>query len=189
MTKQDEDAADDDYNISRAAYQALELYASCVHADVIPPVLEFVEANLRNEDWHRRDAAVSSFGAIMEGPEFETLDPLVKQALPVLIQMMGDEVIHVRDSAAYALGRITEFCPDSIDVDAHLETLIRCLFHGLASSPKIAGSCCWALQNISDRFAGEPGADTSPFSKHFQDSVTSLLAATERFVNPAQFSI
>ncbi|EAS32090.3 importin beta-1 subunit [Coccidioides immitis RS] len=180
MTKQDEDASDDDYNISRAAYQALELYASCVHADVIPPVLAFVEANLRNDDWHRRDAAVSSFGAIMEGPEFETLDPLVKQALPVLIQMMDDKVIHVKDSAAYALGRITEFCPESIDVSMHLHPLISCLFNGLASSPKIAGSCCWALQNISDRFAGEPGAETSEFSKHFKDSVSSLLAATER---------
>ncbi|KAI1958957.1 karyopherin Kap95 [Ophidiomyces ophidiicola] len=180
MTNQDEDATDDDYNISRAAYQALELYASCVHAEVIPPVLEFVEANLRNNDWHRRDAAVSSFGAIMEGPEFETLDPLVKQALPVLIQMMDDKVIHVRDSAAYALGRITEFCPESIDVDVHLQPLISCLFHGLASSTKIAGSCCWALQNISDQFAGDPGSDTSPFSKHFQDSVSSLLTATER---------
>ncbi|EEP77995.1 conserved hypothetical protein [Uncinocarpus reesii 1704] len=180
MTKQDEDASDDDYNISRAAYQALELYSSCVHNDVIPPVLEFVEANLRNDDWHRRDAAVSSFGAIMEGPEFDTLDPLVKQALPVLIQMMDDKVVHVRDSAAYALGRITEFCPESIEVDSHLQPLISCLFHGLASSPKIAGSCCWALQNISDRFAGEPGSDTSAFSKHFQDSVSSLLAVTDR---------
>ncbi|PGH12045.1 hypothetical protein AJ80_06864 [Polytolypa hystricis UAMH7299] len=180
MTGQDEDAADDDYDVSRAAYQALQLYSQCIAADIIAPVLEFVEANLRSEDWHHRDAAVSSFGAIMDGPDAQTLDPLVKQALPVLIGMMDDKVVHVKDSAAYALGRVCDFCSDSIDPDVHLQPLISCLFNGLASSPKIAGSCCWALMNLADRFAGEPGTQTNPLSKHFQDSVTSLLSLTER---------
>ena len=182
MTNQDEDASDDDYDVSRAAYQALQLYAQCVSAEVVQPVLEFVERNIRNEDWHRRDAAVSSFAAIMDGPDAQTLDPLVKQALPVLIGMMEDDVVHVRDSAAYALGRICDYCSESIDVDVHLHPLISCLFNGLASSPKIAGSCCWALMNLADRFAGDIGAQTNPLSKHFQDSVTSLLTVTERFV-------
>lgn len=180
LTTQDEDASDDDYDVSRAAYQALQLYSQSVGGDIIPPVLEFVEANLRNEDWHRRDAAVSAFGAIMDGPDISTLDPLVKQALPVLISMMEDSMVHVRDSAAYALGRICDYCSESIDVDTNLEPLISCLFSGLASSPKIAGSCCWALMNLADRFAGDAGCQTNPLSKHFKDSVSSLLGATER---------
>ncbi|KAI5285003.1 karyopherin beta, partial [Ascosphaera acerosa] len=180
MTTQDEDASDDDYDVSRAAYQALQLYSQCVGNEVIPPVLEFVEANLRNDNWHFRDAAVASFGAIMDGPDVGTLDPLVKQALPVLINMMTDQEIHVRDSAAYALGRICDYCSESIDPDTHLQPLISCLFHGLASSPKIAGSCCWALMNLTDRFAGDIGAETNPLSKHFGDSVSSLLQVTER---------
>ncbi|KAL1953233.1 hypothetical protein VTO42DRAFT_3375 [Malbranchea cinnamomea] len=186
MTTQDEDAADDDYDVSRAAYQALQLYSQCVGGDIIHPVLQFVEANLRHEDWHRRDAAVSSFGAIMDGPDLTTLDPLVKQALPVLISMMEDKVVQVRDSAAYALGRICDYCSESIDVQVHLQPLISCLFNGLASSPKIAGSCCWALMNLAERFAGEPGAQTNPLSSHFKDSITSLLAATERLDTDTQ---
>jgi importin subunit beta-1 len=182
MTTQDEDSTDDDYDVSRAAYQALQLYSQCVGGDIIQPVLQFVEANLRNDDWHRRDAAVSAFGAIMDGPDVATLHPLVQQALPLLIGMMDDSMVHVRDSAAYALGRICDYCSDAIDVEVHLQPLISCLFNGLASSPKIAGSCCWALMNLSERFAGEPGSQTSPLSKHFKDSVTSLLALTERFV-------
>jgi len=143
LTKQDEDAADDEYNISRAAYQCLQLYALAVGGLVIQPVLTFVEANLRAEDWHQRDAAVSAFGAIMEGPDDKTLEPIVKQALPVLIGMMDDKIIHVKDSAAYALGRITEACSDAIDPAIHLPKLIASLFEGLVSSPKMAGSCCW----------------------------------------------
>ncbi|KAF2143455.1 uncharacterized protein K452DRAFT_225317 [Aplosporella prunicola CBS 121167] len=180
LAKQDEDAADDEYNISRAAYQCLQLWAQTVGSAVVPAVLQFVEKNLRSEDWHLRDAAVSAFGAIMEGPEEKMLDPLVKQALPVLIGMMEDPVIQVRDSAAYALGRICETCADSVDPSTHLQPLISSLFTGLASHPKMASSCCWALMNLADRFAGAPGCQSNPLSPHFQASVTHLLQVTER---------
>ncbi|KAE8149427.1 armadillo-type protein [Aspergillus avenaceus] len=180
MCRQDEDATDDEYNVSRAAYQALQLYAQCVQGEVIQPVLTFVEENIRHEDWRRRDAAVAAFGAIMDGPDPKILEPLVKQALAVLVGMMEDSSIQVRDSAAYALGRVCDFCSETLDPDVHLQPLISCLFNGLASTPKIASSCCWALMNVADRFAGEFGGQTNPLSKHFQESVKSLLTLTER---------
>ena len=139
-----------------------------------------MERNLRSEDWHYRDAAVSAFGAIMEGPEESMLNPLVKQALPVLISMMEDSVVQVKDSVAYALGRICESCPDAIDPSAHLSPLIGALFSGLSSFPRMASSCCWALMSIAERFAGEPGCQENPLSPHFQACVTHLLQLTER---------
>lgn len=180
LAQQDEDAGDDDYNVSRAAYQCLQLYAQTVGGDLIQTVLGFVEQNLCHSDWHWRDAAVSAFGAIMEGPDEKTLDPLVKQALPVLIAMMDDSVVQVKDSAAYALGRICENVSESIDPQTNLPPLIGALFTGLSSNPKMAGSCCWALMNLADRFAGEPGCQENPLSAHFEDSVTHLLGVTER---------
>lgn len=180
LTKQDEDATDEEYNISRAAYQCLQLYAQSVSNTIIAPVLTFVEANLRHEDWHYRDAAVSAFGAIMEGPDEKTLDPLVKQALPVLIDMMTDKNLHVQDSAAYALGRICETCSEAIDPAVHLPTLIASLFAGLANNPKMAASCCWALMNLAERFSGDIGCQENPLSPHFSESVTRLLQVTER---------
>lgn len=180
LTKQDEDAADDEYNISRAAYQCLQLYAQAVGGGVIQPVLSFVEANLRSEDWHHRDAAVSAFGAIMEGPDDKTIEPIVKQALPVIINMMDDKVIHVKDSTAYALGRITEACSEAIDPTLHLPKLIASLFEGLVSSPKMAGSCCWALMNLAERFSGEIGCQQNALTPHFNESIARLLQVTER---------
>ena len=180
MCQQDEDAADDEYDVSRAAYQALQLYAQCVQGEIIQPVLAFVEGNIRSEDWRCRDASVAAFGAIMDGPDPKILDPLVKQALPVMVGMMQDPSIQVRDSTAFALGRVCDFCAETLEADVHLQPLISCLFNGLASSPKIAGSCCWALMNVADRFAGEPGAQTNALSRHFDDSLKSLLAVTER---------
>ena len=179
LAKQDEDAADDEYNVSRAAYQCLSLWAQTVGSNIVPPVLQFVEKNLRSEDWHYRDAAVSAFGAIMEGPDEKVLDPLIKQALPVLIQMMDDANVQVKDSAAYALGRICEAMPESIDANDHFQPLITALFSGLGSNPKMAASCCWALMNLADRFAGDPGCQTNSLSQHFEASVKHLLALTE----------
>ncbi|KAF2672662.1 ARM repeat-containing protein [Microthyrium microscopicum] len=180
LTRQDEDAADDEYNISRAAYQCLQLWASCVGTPIMTPVLSFVEKHLRSEDWHFRDAAVSAFGGIVDGPEPNVLTPIIQTALPVLIGMMNDPVVHVMDSVAYALGRICEFNHHSIEPAQHLQPLIASLFTGLAAQPKIAASCCWALMNLADQFAGEPGCQSNPLTAHFQASVTHLLAVTDR---------
>ena len=179
LAQQDEDAGDEDYNVSRAAYQCLQLFSQAIDGEIVQLVLGFVEQNLRNEDWHYRDAAVSAFGAMMEGPDEKVLDPLVKQALPVLISMMDDSVIQVKDSAAYALGRICESVPDSIDSQIHLPSLIVALFTGLSSNPKMANSCCWALMNLADRFAGEPGCQINPLSAQFQGSIDHLLVVTQ----------
>ncbi|KAK6332007.1 karyopherin beta [Orbilia javanica] len=181
LTKQDEDATDDEYNVSRAAYQCLCLYAQTVGGLIITPVLTFVELNLRHENWRMRDAAVSAFGAIMEGPDVKMLDPLIKQALPLLVSMMTDKVVMVKDSAAYALGRICECCGSAIEANVHLQGLITALFTGLDDNTRMAGSCCWALMNLAESFGGDSAMnDENPLSKHFSDSVTALLKATER---------
>ncbi|KAI1328163.1 armadillo-type protein [Xylariaceae sp. FL0255] len=179
LTKQDEDAADDEYNLARAAYQCLQLYAQAVGPNIIPPVIQFVEAHLRSEDWHFREAAVAAFGAIMEGPEEKTLEPIVQQALPVLISMMEDSSIFVKDSTAYALGRITEACSEAINPETHLDPLIRSLFAGVHDS-KMAASCCWALMNLAERFSGDFDASSNPLTPHFNQSVQTLLTVTSQ---------
>ena len=180
LTKQDEDAPDDEYNVPRAAYQCLQLYSNEVGNTIVPHVLQFVEQNIRSEDWHFRDAAVSSLGAVMDGPEEETLMGIVKQALPVLIPMMEDQNVQVRDSVAYTIGRISDNVPAAIDVSMHLAPLVAALFNGLASNPKIAASSCWALMNLAEKFAGKPGALRNPLTQHFEASVRAVLQATER---------
>ncbi|KAI1760944.1 ARM repeat-containing protein [Hypoxylon sp. FL1150] len=179
LTKQDEDATDDEYNVSRAAYQCLQLYAQAVGANIVPPVIGFVEQHLRSEDWHYREAAVAAFGAIMEGPEERVLEPIIRQALPILITMMEDSSTFVKDSTAYALGRITEACSQAIDPATHLDPLIRSLFAGVHDS-KMAASCCWALMNLAERFSGDFDASSNALTSHFNQSVQTLLTVTSQ---------
>jgi importin subunit beta-1 len=181
MTKVEEDDAEDDYNVARAAYQCLQLFAQTIGGDVVPIVLQFVESYIRSEDWRERDAAVSSFGAIMDGPDMKILDPLVKQALPILLKtMLEDSQVQVQDSAAYALSRICDYCADCIDPTEHLPDLMKALFQGMQSNPKIAASCCLALLNLTERFGGVDGAATNALTQYFEESVKLLLNVTAK---------
>lgn len=182
LTRQDEDASEDEYNLHRAAYQCLQLWAQAVRNPVVQPVLQFIEQNIRQTDWRLRDAAASAFGAIMEGPEPQILVNIVKQGLPILISMMQDTIANVRDSVAYTLGRVSELVPDAIDQSLHLEPLVSSLFTGLSSSPSVAASSCWALMNLADRFSGQSNSMENPMTPYFDNSVSALVNNTERYV-------
>ena len=179
LTKQDEDAADDEYNVSRAAYQCLQLFAQATRGEITSTVLAFVEQHLNSQDWHSRDAAVSAFGAIMDGPDDKMLENMVKQGLPLVLQLMKDENVHVKDSAAYALGRICEVMPDAIEPTNQLQSILELLFNGIQSTPKMASSCCWALMNIAENFGGDD-EDTNALSPHFQGTATAVMNVTEK---------
>jgi hypothetical protein len=49
-----------------------------------------------------------AFGAILEGPDPSHLKPLVEEAMPMLIQLMKDESVAVKDTAAWTIGRVCE---------------------------------------------------------------------------------
>ena len=180
LANQDEDAADEEYNTHKAAYMCLSLFAAAVGNEVVQVVAQFVEQFVRDADWHRRDAAMSAFGAIMDGPHEDVLIPLVRAALPAVMEKMQDPDEHVRDSTAYTLGRICEFVPRAIDEQSQLPAVIEALFTGVTSTPRMATSCCWALVNISMSFGGEPGVETNALSPHFQASVGAIVNVTEK---------
>lgn len=77
MTKKDEDVDEDEWNQSMAAAICLQLLASCTGNQIVPHVLPFVKENILNADWKFREAAVMAFGSILEGPDPETVGPVV----------------------------------------------------------------------------------------------------------------
>ena len=51
--------------------------ASCCEDTIVPSVAPFVTEYVTNPDWKFRDAAVMALGSILEGPNPETLEPVV----------------------------------------------------------------------------------------------------------------
>ncbi|KAJ2236247.1 karyopherin Kap95 [Coemansia sp. RSA 485] len=182
LTKQDEDADEDEWNVSMAAATCLSLQAQTIGNDIVAPVIPFVEQHIRNPDWHYREAAVMSFGSILEGPNPEVLTPLVSQALPVLIEMVKDQVLQVKDSAAWTLGRVCDLLIDCIQLDVHLDNLIHALVAGLEDNPRIVANCCWAIMNLTEQLGGND-AQTYALSQYFEPIITTLMRITESNVN------
>ena len=69
LTKQEEDADEDEWNISMAAGTCLTLLAGAVQDHIVGAVIPFIEGNIKADDWHRREAAVMAFGSILDGPD------------------------------------------------------------------------------------------------------------------------
>lgn len=179
LTKQDEDATDDEWNVSMAAGTCLALLAQCVGDGIVSPIIPFVETNIKHSEWRNREAAVMAFGSILDGPEEKILAPLVAQALPTLIEMMRDPSLHVRDTTAWTLGRITDVLVKTIKLDVHLAPLITSLVGGMEESPRIVSNCCWSIMNLAEQL-GDADVESSPLSPYYDGVVSALLRLAEK---------
>ena len=184
LLKQDEDADEDEWNVSMAAGTCLGLLATAVCDPIVSGVVPFIEANINGQDWHQREAAVMAFGSILDGPSPDSILPLVSQALPVLIGMLKDPNTHVKDTTAWTLGRICDLASEAIQPDVHLHPLVTGLVGSLGDAPRIVANSCWALMNLADRLedGAAEGAQTSVLSPYYDGIVQALLKVTETWV-------
>lgn len=79
----------------------------------------------------------------MEGPDPSNLKPLVEQAMPMLIELLKDPSVAVRDTAAWTVGRVCQMLPDAVINDQYLTPLLHALVEGLTAEPRVASNICW----------------------------------------------
>ncbi len=188
LKQQDEDADEDEWDVAKAAGVCAGLLAQCVGDPIVPLAIPFIEANIGSNDWRAREAAVMCFGSILDGPEPETLNALVQQALHSIVDMLGDSSVAVKDTSAWTLGRISDLLVGSINQETTLPSLVQALLRALHDQPRIATNCCWAIMNLCEQMGGyslppEEGADisaTAPISPFYEAIITNLLQATQR---------
>ncbi|EEC20062.1 importin beta, nuclear transport factor, putative [Ixodes scapularis] len=149
LTKQEEHDDEDDWNPCKAAGVCLMLMASCCEDDMIAHSLPFVREHIKHPDWRYRDAAVMTFGCLLEGPDPAILKPLVEQAMPTLIELMSDESVVVRDTVAWTIGRVCEIIPEAVVSENYLGPLLQALVKGLGAEPRVAANVCWLLKCAS----------------------------------------
>ena len=176
MTRQEEDADEDDWNINMAASNCLGALAQAVQDPIVAAVMPFIESNIRNEDWHFREAAVMAFSCILDGPDPSLLNSLVNSALPILIHMMTDSNRQVKDTVAWTLGKVCDVLVQTIQPDIHLQLLVVAFVNGLQDSPKVAANCCWGLQNLAE---GMGAYSELTMSTYYEGVLQALLRLTE----------
>lgn len=182
LFRQDEEE-DDDWTVSNSAAAAIALFAQVAENAVLGPVLQFVETNIRGENWSGREAAVMAFGSVMDGPDPSTLQPLVTQAFPVLIAMLGDTNAAVRESTSWALARTTELIPKGFQPDTHLRPLMEGLVAALRDTRSTTiQNCAWTIQNVAMILGAiKPNDPATPLSPYYEPLVTELMNVTSRY--------
>ncbi|KAL3854848.1 hypothetical protein ACJMK2_014087 [Sinanodonta woodiana] len=186
LTRQEEFDDDDEWNPCKAAGVCLMLLATCCEDDMVQHVLPFVKDHIQDLDWKYRDAAVMAFGSILEGPDPAKLKPIVEQAMPMLIELLKDPSVIVRDTAAWTVGRVCEILPDAVINEQYLNLLLLALVEGLNSEPRVASNICWAFSSLAEAAyenAGTPD-DSEPetycLSSCFETVVEKLIQTTDR---------
>lgn len=145
LTMQEETDDDDDWNPCKAAGVCLMLLANCAENMIIEHVFPFVNNNIRDANWCRREAAVMAFGSILEGPDAATIKPIATQAIPLLLELLNDQRVPVRDTTAWTIGRIFEFVPLAAMNAQMISVICQALINRLADNPRVATNICWVM--------------------------------------------
>lgn len=185
LAHQDESMDDDEWNPSKAAGVCLMLLAQCCEDAVVNLVIPFVKENIKKADWRYRDAAVMSFGSILEGPDPASLKPLVESAMPVIIELLRDESPAVRDTAAWTIGRVCETLPEVALQQDYLIPLLTGLAEGLSAESRVAANVCWALSSLAESAyeiasdqAGQGGEPKTYILSQYFNAITERLLVT-----------
>lgn len=167
LTRQNEDPEDDDWSVAMAAGACIQLFAQNTGNYIIETTFTFVSSNIGSQNWREREAAVMAFGSILDGPEVEQLKTPIITALPAILQLMGDESLHVRETVAWCLGRIADLAVSVISIEEHLPGFLQVLISGLQDHHNVATSCCWTFMNLAEQLCTNgPEAETTVLSPY-----------------------
>ena len=88
-------------------------------------------------------------GSILEGPNPDVLKPIVEQAMPMLIELLKDPSVVVRDTAAWTVGRMCEILPEAVISEQYLNPLLHSLVEGLNAEARVAANVCWVSSFVN----------------------------------------
>lgn len=194
LTQQDEDADEDEWNPCKASSVCLVLLATCTEDDIVPHVLPFITKNINDQDWHLREASMMAFGSILEGPSLGILVPIVEQAFRLVLNLMQDKSVIVRDTTTWVLSKICEQVSEVVLKPEVIQHVLDALLAALKTEPRVAVNACWALNSLCES-ANEMACTledvttnpkTNILSANYQIIITHLFQCTDR--NDANFN-
>ena len=174
LTLQDEEYGT--WNVASAAAECLALMAQCTKNAIVGPVMTFVNAGLVSPDWHQREAALTAFSSIVDGPPIIAMNLTTTPALNYISNLMNDENECVRAAAVWTAGRICHTHPTVVADPTRLNPIIERFVLKLRDTPRVATQACSALESLADIFKN---VATSPLSLKFTEVAQSLLQAAE----------
>ena len=155
LTKQEEDADEDTYNLHMAGTVCLSLISQTVEDRIVQHVMPFVTQNIQSTDWRFRDAAIMAFQCILDGPVSSTIGPSVQQSIPALLTAISDAHPMVRDTTAHCISQICKLHVQSIPGEMFPPLLQELMSKCGDPSSKVASQACSAIHNLASAFQEE----------------------------------
>jgi importin subunit beta-1 len=183
LSKQEEDADDDELDLQSHGASCIEIISQTVEALIVPVVIPFVQSNITHENWRLRDAGIVAFTCILDGPSTQVVGQYVSESIPVLMNGFNDPTVAVRDSATHCVSKICQLHIQAIPSD-QFHTVIQGLIGKLQEYPRVASHACSAIFNIAQSLKQQNGAsneeDTNILSAPMLPLMQALLAASDR---------
>lgn len=171
MTRQPDSPEDDPLSyIADSAAVCLDAIARIIKDHIVDEVLPFITTNILSTDWHFKEASISAFGTILDGPSDEKMVPILIQAVPVLVPCMKDGTnATVRGSTAWTIGRICQLHKNAIRLET-LPVLVDALVAALDDEEaSVSAKACYAIHNLAkacEDDACNPSNVLSPYISH-----------------------
>ncbi|EAK90313.1 importin/karyopherin [Cryptosporidium parvum Iowa II] len=160
LLRQNDDDDLESWTVSKAAGACLTLCSQLLGDNILEPTLGFIHSNFSHSNWHNREAAVLAYGSILEGPSIQKMQPIVETSVTNLCQALNDNVVAVRDTCAWTIGRIVTFHPTIIfpllglppqQSVEHSNGLLSLLLQRLlADEPRVCTNICWIIHQIAE---------------------------------------
>ena len=182
LIEQDEDREDDEWDICAAGGVCLQAYAQALKGTILQHVVQFITSNINDADWRKKDAAITAFGGILDGPASADIGNILMQAYPALLNFT-EQTHHkrVRESSIWCLGRVANFHPEII-VNTFFDQTIEIAARRMQEGGRIGNKACTVIHNLccelSER-AIDAAQASNPFSKYFDALIQVLLVCID----------
>lgn len=165
----EEDQDDDEWGHSASAVCCLQKFALLLQNEITEPVVKFVVANISEQNWKQKYAALMALGSITEGPAKLQFSEVIVGTAPILLDLFKDQSVKVREANSWVLSRI---CENHADVLLEPNTLKSLMYHilvALKDQPKISFHCCTALEKlaIACESTGQEQSLPNPLSQYY----------------------
>lgn len=182
LTKQEDEMAesDEDWSVSLASASCLEKMSLLLGDTMVDMVVGFVAQCVVSTEWRFREAAIMAFACILDGPTESKISPIVVSGLPALVNCLTDKTPLVRDTTAWALGRVFEHQANAISREAMTAIITGLLATLEDRNPRIAEQAALAFLRLGTACEDVSEEETNMLSEYFETILHKLFAASIR---------
>jgi importin subunit beta-1 len=86
LLRQPEDPEEENFSIQNNASILLVCMSEVLGDAVLEHVIPFISSNIVSSEWRNKEAALTAFGSILEGPSVEKCTPIIQAAVQMLVE-------------------------------------------------------------------------------------------------------